>query len=207
MGERYEIVFDFSSFSGKNVTLRNTQGVGQNIDYAATDKVMQFVVGNTVSSKNNNGDLPSTLRVVPFPPDKIEADKDFEFARVGDEWKINGVGFADINARILTKPPRGAVEIWNLKNGAGGGVHPVHIHLIDFEILTRNGDNGSVLPYEAAGLKDVVYLGPGQYVALKKRFKEIILIILRSIQVIARYAPWDGVYMFHCHNLVHEDHE
>jgi FtsP/CotA-like multicopper oxidase with cupredoxin domain len=83
----------------------------------------------------------------------------------------------------------------------------VHIHLIDFEILTRNGDNGSVLPYEAAGLKDVVYLGPGQYVALKKRFKEIMLIILRSIQVIARYAPWDGVYMFHCHNLVHEDNE
>ena len=207
MGERYEIVFDFSSFSGKNVTLRNTQGVGQNIDYAATDKVMQFVVGNTVSSEDNNGDLPSTLRAVPFPPDNIEADKDFEFARVGDEWKINGVGFADVNARILTKPPRGAVEIWNLKNGAGGGVHPVHIHLIDFEILSRNGDNGSVLPYEAAGLKDVVYLGPGQYVAPKKCFKEIMLIILRSVQVIARYAPWDGVYMFHCHNLVHEDHE
>lgn len=25
--------------------------------------------------------------------------------------------------------------------------------------------------------------------------------------MIARYAPWDGVYMFHCHNLIHEDHE
>jgi len=25
--------------------------------------------------------------------------------------------------------------------------------------------------------------------------------------VIARYAPWDGLYMFHCHNLIHEDHE
>jgi hypothetical protein len=24
--------------------------------------------------------------------------------------------------------------------------------------------------------------------------------------VIARYAPWGGVYMFHFHNLVHEDH-
>jgi len=21
-----------------------------------------------------------------------------------------------------------------------------------------------------------------------------------------RYAPWDGIYMFHCHNLIHEDH-
>jgi FtsP/CotA-like multicopper oxidase with cupredoxin domain len=24
---------------------------------------------------------------------------------------------------------------------------------------------------------------------------------------VARYAPWEGVYMFHCHNLIHEDHE
>lgn len=28
-----------------------------------------------------------------------------------------------------------------------------------------------------------------------------------SQQVIANYAPWSGVYMFHCHNLVHEDHD
>ena len=28
-----------------------------------------------------------------------------------------------------------------------------------------------------------------------------------SDQVIANFAPWSGVYMFHCHNLVHEDHD
>jgi bilirubin oxidase len=27
------------------------------------------------------------------------------------------------------------------------------------------------------------------------------------VTVIARYAPYDGVYMFHCHNLIHEDHD
>jgi bilirubin oxidase len=25
--------------------------------------------------------------------------------------------------------------------------------------------------------------------------------------VVANFAPWSGVYMFHCHNLVHEDHD
>ncbi|OCK82578.1 Cupredoxin [Lepidopterella palustris CBS 459.81] len=190
MGERYEIIVDFSSYSGKNITLRNARGVGENVDYAATDKIMRFVVGNKVTSQANNGNLPSTLRSVPFPPKRIEADKDFTFSRIGDEWLVNGEGFADIKHRILTRPPRGAVEIWNVHNGAGGGTHPVHIHLIDFQILSRTGGRGTVLPYEAAGLKDIVYLGPGE-----------------SAQVIARYAPWDGVYMFHCHNLIHEDHD
>jgi len=42
--------------------------------------------------------------------------------------------------------------------------------------------------YERAGLKDVVWLGREEKVLVE-----------------AHYAPWDGVYMFHCHNLVHED--
>lgn len=26
------------------------------------------------------------------------------------------------------------------------------------------------------------------------------------VEVLALYGPWDGVYMFHWHNLIHEDH-
>ncbi|EHL02070.1 putative Bilirubin oxidase [Glarea lozoyensis 74030] len=28
-----------------------------------------------------------------------------------------------------------------------------------------------------------------------------------EVEVMANFAPWSGVYMFHCHNLVHEDHD
>jgi hypothetical protein len=38
-----------------------------------------------------------------------------------------------------------------------------------------------VLPYEKVALKDVVWLDTGE-----------------TVRVIARYAPWDGLYMFHC---------
>ncbi|KAF2502383.1 Cupredoxin [Lophium mytilinum] len=190
-GERYDIVVDFSPYAGKNITLNNGVGISEIADYPATDKVMRFVVGNTVSSQVNNGGVPSTLRRVPFPPKELsKADKDFKFERDGDAWKINGVGFADIEHRIIAKPVRGSVEVWNLHNSGGAGTHPVHIHLIDFQILSRTGGRGTVLPYEAAGLKDVVYLAAGE-----------------TAQVVARYAPWDGVYMFHCHNLIHEDHD
>ncbi|KAF2181919.1 bilirubin oxidase [Zopfia rhizophila CBS 207.26] len=190
MGERYEIIIDFAELAGQNITMRNTRDTGENIDHAATDMVMLFVVSETVTDQSNNGDPPSNLRNILYPPDKVEADKDFTFERVGDEWLINGVGFADVEHRILTNPPRGAVEIWNLHNGNGDGTHPVHIHLVDFQVLSRRGGRNRVFPYEAAGMKDVVFLAGGE-----------------TVRVVARYAPWDGVYMFHCHNLVHEDHD
>jgi FtsP/CotA-like multicopper oxidase with cupredoxin domain len=88
----------------------------------------------------------------------------------------------------MAKPQRGAIEVWQLENKSGGWSHPIHIHLIDFQVIQRTGGiNRGVEPYEAVALKDVVWLGPNE-----------------KVLVIARYAPWDGVYMFHCHNLIHE---
>jgi bilirubin oxidase len=189
MGERYEIIVDFANHAGKNFTMRNGRQIGENADYAATDMVMRFVVGDTVTDNTNNGDVPQSLRAIPATSANVPV-KDFAFERKNGEWVINGVGFSDIEHRILTRPVQGSDEIWTLRNAGGGGTHPVHIHLVDFQITSRTGGRNSVMPYESAGRKDVVYLAPGE-----------------TVQVIARYAPWAGVYMFHCHNLIHEDHE
>ncbi|KAF2740193.1 Cupredoxin [Polyplosphaeria fusca] len=190
MGERYEIVIDFAGYEGQNITVHNVRGMGENIDYAATDFCMRFVVGYTVVDDSNNGDVPQELRYIPPPPDQSPS-KEFAFTRTDDgEWVINGVGWSDIENRILTRPERGDDEIWTLTNGGGNGTHPVHIHLVDFQVLSRTGGRNEVLPYESAGEKDVVWLAGGE-----------------TVQVVARYAPWPGVYMFHCHNLVHEDND
>lgn len=175
MGERYEVIVDFSPFVGTNITMRNSGRMGENVDYAATDIVMRFVVGQSVSDNSSNGPVPSSLRDVP-PVPRDAAVKDFTFSRVGDEWLINGIGFADVEHRILTRPPRGATEIWTIRNGGGGGTHPVHIHLVEFQVLSRTGGRNTVFEYESAGLKDVVWLAAGE-----------------TVQVVARYAPWDGV--------------
>jgi bilirubin oxidase len=190
MAERWEVVFDFAQFAGKNVTLKNSRDVQADKDYAATDRVLQFVVGKTAPDQTNNGALPPTLRTVPFPPSKTGIDRTFKFGRTNGMWTVNGKTFADVNNRILAKPQRGAVEIWELENSSGGWSHPVHIHLVDFQILSRTGGKRSVLNYEKEALKDVVLLGVNE-----------------KVTVIARYAPYDGVYMFHCHNLIHEDHD
>jgi bilirubin oxidase len=208
MAERWEIIVDFSTFKGQSVDLLNMRDVGADEDYAATDKVMRFNVGNTVTDSSNNGPVPSPLRTLPFPPSKTNVDRTFTFARHNGEWQINGATFADIKNRIIAKPVRGALEVWELENKSGGWSHPVHIHLIDFRIISRTDGKRGVMPYESEALKDVVWLGPNE-----------------KVKVLARYAPWDGVYskfpasrysyrfnansipVFHCHNLIHEDHD
>jgi spore coat protein A, manganese oxidase len=79
--------------------------------------------------------------------------------------------------------------VWTLKNLHGGWFHPIHIHLIDFKVLSRSGKTVGVFPYER-GPKDVVYVGENE-----------------TVKIIARFGPQAGRYMIHCHNLVHEDHD
>lgn len=81
IAERYQIVIDFAGFKGRNITLKNMRGVAIDEDYAATDRVMRFVDGKSVSSQANNGPLPTKLRDVPFPLQKTGVDRKFEFAR------------------------------------------------------------------------------------------------------------------------------
>jgi bilirubin oxidase len=191
MAERYEVVFDFSSFAGKSIDLRNLDdvgGFGTDDDYDNTNKVMRFVVASTLSQPDTS-QVPSTLRTVPFPPAHSTVDHHFRFHRTNGEWRINGVGFADVQNRLLANVPVGTVEIWELENSSGGWTHPIHIHLVDFKVISRSGDR-TVQPYEAQGLKDVVWLAKGE-----------------TVRVQAHYVPWPGVYMFHCHNLIHEDHD
>jgi bilirubin oxidase len=191
VAERWEIVFDFSTYAGQTILLRNDQqsnGIGVDEEYTNTDKVMQFKVSGTAVTDTSK--VPTNLRTVPFPPASSGIDHEFQFHHSNSQWLINDVGFADAANRILAKVPRGKVEIWKLVNKSGGWTHPVHVHLVDFRILSRTGGDRGVEAYESAGLKDVVWLAKNEEVLVE-----------------AHYAPWNGVYMFHCHNLIHEDHD
>lgn len=195
MGERYEVVFDFSGFKNQNITVMNKMQLADIQEYDQTDLVMRFVVGDMVTDESSN-EVPSTfvdqstLDQQPPQPYRTDVDHVFNFQRDSGNWTINGVTYDEPEARILARPPMGTVENWQLHYASGPGVHPVHIHLIDFKIVSRTGGSRGVLPYESAGLKDVVLLAPGE-----------------TVNVVAIYGPWNGMYQFHCHNLIHEDHE
>ncbi len=191
--ERYEIVIDFAKYPvGKRVVLRNASPKN-NVDYTNTNRVMAFDVIDGVTSAANNS-IPDVLNpnepVMQLRPEQAVRTRTLNFHRTNGEWKINNQTWKDVESSnyqaTLAQPNRGDVEIWELSNLSGGWFHPVHIHLIDFQILSRNGLPPA--PYER-GPKDVVYVGETE-----------------TVRVLAKFEG-RGKYMIHCHNLSHEDHD
>lgn len=89
--------------------------------------------------------------------------------------------------------PAGEASVWTFANEGGGMMampHPIHIHGVQFRILERNG---KALPSDLregvvdAGYKDTFGIFPGERVRVQ----------------IAPTVP--GLFMYHCHNLEHED--
>ena len=90
-------------------------------------------------------------------------------------------------ARIDEVVRLGDIEIWEVIN-RGGQPHPFHIHLVQFQILDRNGQP----PVGAdLGWKDTVLVPTGDRV--------------RVIMPFERYADPEIPYMYHCHIMEHED--
>ena len=80
----------------------------------------------------------------------------------------------------------GSTEMWTIMN-ASNMAHPMHLHGVSFWVLERNGVPP---PPEEQGAKDVVLIDSGEQVKLIMRFDH----------------PTDGwPFMYHCHNLMHED--
>ena len=98
-------------------------------------------------------------------------DAAVELERKHGLWTVNGHVWDDVVASGFTlleaSPPRDSVEIWELVNKSGGWQHPLHIHLIDFKILDRNGR--PPFAFER-GPKDVAYLGENETVRVITRF-------------------------------------
>ena len=65
-------------------------------------------------------------------------------------WTFGGLSWEDIVAsgfqKVIADPALNDTEIWEIENTSGGWFHPVHIHLVDFQILSRNGK--PPFPYE-----------------------------------------------------------
>ena len=183
MAERYEFVIDFSKYPiGTQIVLQNL-GLPNNIDYDGTQQIMRFDV---VRQEADNSNLPNKLRYVqPIPESSAVRTRKFTYQRTNGLWQING-NIWDEN-RVDAKPQLDDIEIWELRNGAGGWFHPIHLHLIDCQMLDRNGK--PPFPYER-GWKDVFYVGENE-----------------TVRVIGKFGPNTGKYMSHCHNTVHEDHD
>jgi spore coat protein A len=191
--ERYEILIDFSRYkAGQRVELRNLSNPN-NVDYDHTGKIMAFDVVDGLFDTTNNT-IPRTLvnsPVMGLSPTGRERVTRIRVERKDGEWTLNGKTWHDVIESgykdVVANPDLNEVQVWEIENRSGGWFHPVHIHLVDFRVLSRNGR--SPFDYEL-GPKDVVYVGENE-----------------TVRLIMRFEHQRGKYMIHCHNLPHEDHD
>ncbi len=186
MAERVEVVVDFSHLAvGTSVAL---------VDEAADGDARWVMRFDVTRVERDDSRVPERLGETPaLAVEEGSPVRDFVFAGGPRgfppvaHWTINGLDF-DAGRPIAT-PRYGDVEIWRLTNhkrfGILGMLHTVHVHLVRFLIVDRNGRPPQV--YER-GWKDTVALEPGDVVRLAMRF-----------------GGYRGRYLMHCHNLEHED--
>ena len=103
----------------------------------------------------------------------------------------------------------GDLELWEFANleGGGGGMgmgmgmmnmempHPMHIHGVQFQVIRRQIASGYESAYQELsggfvddGWKDTVLVMPGE-----------------RVQLLVRFEDYSGTFLYHCHNLEHED--
>jgi FtsP/CotA-like multicopper oxidase with cupredoxin domain len=129
----------------------------------------------------------------------------FRFDRSHGMWTVNGEIFAAHRndtvggVKLSKKPGDARPEIWRLVNDSGGWMHPVHIHLEQFKILSKDTGNGRKPPApHEAGLKDTFVLHENETIRVITTFKDHN----------NHFDNTPGVlqdYVFHCHNIDHED--
>jgi FtsP/CotA-like multicopper oxidase with cupredoxin domain len=169
--------------------------------------VLRFVIG---SNATDHSLIPARLRdLPPVPSATVLAGlphRIFTLERSGGggggggsteaEWLINGLPFdptvsmADVHQ---SDNSNNTGEVWTIKNGGGGWVHPLHIHMEEHHVQSR-GPDGAEVPIlsndpENNCKEDVVALAPSESVTFYRRFRTFL-----------------GPYVCHCHNLAHEDH-
>lgn len=242
-GGRYDIVFDFSQVPPNNrVIMENIGGDEpfggdvpgpQIFDY--TNMVMAFDVVKQLDDnvpdkfdpsaiagyEENNGTVTKVRKVALFE------GKD-EFGRL---QPLLGTVENDLSSATAytwfqpttETPYLGATEEWEIYNFTGDA-HPVHLHLVNFEILGRkhiefdadeinpqqvlqhNGKTGTV-PRIAniVETSDVGLSSVDGYV--ENAPKDMVTALPEQVTRIRATFTKLGRYVWHCHILSHEDHE
>ncbi|MEJ2353810.1 MAG: multicopper oxidase domain-containing protein [Anaerolineales bacterium] len=245
-GGRYDIVFDFSSLANKRVIMKNLGGdapfggaFGNDLDPddlfpdRQTDRIMAFDVVVPLSDVPDNfsgGNLPgyggvangaTTRRVALFE------GKD-EFGRL---QPLLGTVANDLSSATAytwfqdttENPDLNSTEEWEIYNFTGDA-HPIHLHLVNFEILGRraitfdadeenpqqvlqhNGTYGTVAAISNIKVRGVVHLRPSDGY-FEKAPKDMVTVLPGQVSKIKATFDKPGRYVWHCHILSHEDHE
>ncbi|MFO8235694.1 MAG: multicopper oxidase family protein [Bacteroidales bacterium] len=224
-GERVDIWKDFSGYN-KNTELQlkslsfdagtsmnmggmmgNRMQRSQSVDNGSEMDLFTF---NVTSGRGPQKKIPSTLsdleRIDTDNAVNVSAPREFYFSFERMNWVINGKTFDMTEVADWEKVKLNTTEIWEFINGNDGrgmGMmnnmmqmpHPVHIHGLQFQVIDR--DISGVSPSAWETVKDGF---------LDKGWQDTFLLLPgMKVKVIMRFEDFTGTYIYHCHNLEHED--
>jgi FtsP/CotA-like multicopper oxidase with cupredoxin domain len=170
--------------------------------------VLKIIIGDDAE---DNSEIPTLMRPLPPLPSNWQSLMDnrliFEVQRGSlsgeTEWLINGKEFEPGTVATSLKNPAGkslpatqkknSFNLWEIRNGGGGWVHPFHLHMEEHRTVMRNKKDvtkgGDRSHPDDVSREDLVALDPGESVVIYRGFRD-----------------FTGPYVSHCHNLAHEDH-
>lgn len=115
-------------------------------------------------------------------------------------WTLNGRTF-EMDAVARDEIVRaGDLEVWEFVNEGGssmmgGMMHPMHIHGVQFQVVSREIPREFARAYGTIrdglvdeGWKDTVLVSPGE-----------------RVRILVKFADGPGLFVYHCHNLEHAD--
>jgi FtsP/CotA-like multicopper oxidase with cupredoxin domain len=188
-GERLDILVDFSNVEDAEINLisdtsgLNLGGGGMNTtSQNAKISLLKFVVENDTSVSPYS--IPSTLSSISYP-NESQAQRTRNITLnmlLMAGHAINGKQYN--SNQIEFEIPQGSIELWTYTN-TSNTAHPMHIHGVQFKVVSRS--QRGVQPWET-GLKDTVLVLPNEVVT-----------------ILVHFTAEPGLYLFHCHNLEHED--
>jgi spore coat protein A, manganese oxidase len=212
--ERADLIVDFSGLEGKTVTLSNNATspfpgwMLLRALYPPLLELMQFRVTLPKSSTGKAFSLPAEIELKRMIAGDAQVTRDFVLTENMDDkgnslgMQINGKGYADATTEF---PKLGSTEMWRFINTTDD-THPMHLHLVQFQILERRGfDFATFVRQEGK----VQFVGPPRPPAPNEAgWKDTAIVNPHEVlTILVRFEGYTGRYVFHCHMAEHEDND
>ncbi len=188
-GQRHDVIIDFRHAPDEvfldNIMLQTDGRKGDKVDPNQPTPLLKFVVKGSPMANDVTITDGTIIRDqwAPISDNDVVATRSFVADRSLGAWTINNRFFNPRRADAV--PELGTTEQWTFENGGGGWWHPFHTHLEGFQIQRLNGKRP---PFERSFNSDLVLLHGGEVA-----------------QVLLKFRTFTGPFMFHCHNIQHED--
>lgn len=218
-GERKDIIIDFSDpgLWGQTIIVKNNAKTpfpkGSAVDPQTTGKIMAFRVNKPLDQNYPLTVLPAVLRppVVPLqtnlPARKLllfEAEDEFDRLKPMLGTVENGV--LKFHDPVTENPMLNSTEIWEIYN-ATVDAHPIHLHMVSSQLINRQKFMANV-DEETGVTTDIRLIGqPKTPAAEEQGWKDTWITYPGEVTRLIAKFDMEGLYVWHCHILSHEDHE